>query len=819
MKTAWRLLAAHVCLAAFVGAAEADGNLLANGGFEARTAELMPAQWTARRTTRTGRAQLIEHPPQVIDGLLVCAAAARTGRYGLMVEARHDTPRCLVQQRLVVAAPERWHTFRVWARTDGPNPARAQIELYGDTYGPLTLSREVFLTPEWREISISFIPLKLRRFDRDKKEAWARLVAWPHTGRVMWDDAALLPTEGDEGRDPQKVMENPGWDEGMARLNAPSPTLAGRLDVGRATTGALHFEWHIAGDFNRNGRVEARFRRVGEAAWREGLPFIRQQHEVVNRIYRQMDYVCGNSHAGSLFPLEPGTAYEVRLRLTDPDGGSEERTMTLSTRPLPAEPAGGRTLHVYPPGAPGARQAPAFEGVAAAYAVAQPGDILQVHGGRHPTARGSLRDGCAYVLDKEGEPARPIILRGAGDGEALFTDDGSDVVFLLRGSHQRIENIAIEGTFKTAIRGEDNQGGVVRGCRIAGYGNAIAVKPRAWESYTLTWGGQDYWIADNDCTGPLAGQWGRFNEYNQSQGGYSKAHKPGGIQVMGQGHVIAHNRVRGYFDGLSTGGFLYRDDAAVTRCIEVYHNVIEECVDDGIELDGAMGHILFHHNLVRRATAGVSAQPVHGGPAYVFRNVFHALAHAPCKLSNWPAGLLIANNTFLTALSSRSLAAVWQNTRFLNNIDLGASPADGGPIRTGLMTPESSAMDYNGYRHNGKPLFWAVFGRGANMWPECDYHRARTPEEFVRLSGQEAHSVWTLSLEDFVAVAEPARGETATPDPRLREGSAAIDAGTPIPQITDGFAGRAPDLGALEHGAPLPDWGPRAGSAQERKTP
>ncbi|MHB8897167.1 MAG: right-handed parallel beta-helix repeat-containing protein, partial [Thermoguttaceae bacterium] len=41
--------------------------------------------------------------------------------------------------------------------------------------------------------------------------------------------------------------------------------------------------------------------------------------------------------------------------------------------------------------------------------------------------------------------------------------------------------------------------------------------------------------------------------------------------------------------------------------------------------------------------------------------------------------------------------------------------------------------------------------------------------------------------------------------------SAAVDAGVPIPGITDGFAGRAPDLGAYEHGAPYwtagADWG------------
>lgn len=46
-------------------------------------------------------------------------------------------------------------------------------------------------------------------------------------------------------------------------------------------------------------------------------------------------------------------------------------------------------------------------------------------------------------------------------------------------------------------------------------------------------------------------------------------------------------------------------------------------------------------------------------------------------------------------------------------------------------------------------------------------------------------------------------------DFRLREGSAAVDAGCELPTVTDGFTGNAPDLGAYERGKPLPVYGPR----------
>ena len=46
-------------------------------------------------------------------------------------------------------------------------------------------------------------------------------------------------------------------------------------------------------------------------------------------------------------------------------------------------------------------------------------------------------------------------------------------------------------------------------------------------------------------------------------------------------------------------------------------------------------------------------------------------------------------------------------------------------------------------------------------------------------------------------------------DFRLRPRSAAIDKGIELPGITDGFKGRAPDLGAYELDQPVAQYGPR----------
>jgi hypothetical protein len=47
-------------------------------------------------------------------------------------------------------------------------------------------------------------------------------------------------------------------------------------------------------------------------------------------------------------------------------------------------------------------------------------------------------------------------------------------------------------------------------------------------------------------------------------------------------------------------------------------------------------------------------------------------------------------------------------------------------------------------------------------------------------------------------------------DLRLKGDSAAVDAGEVLPGLNNGFAGKAPDLGAYEAGSNLPQYGPRS---------
>ena len=58
-------------------------------------------------------------------------------------------------------------------------------------------------------------------------------------------------------------------------------TVPGEFLVDPPTLVSLGFAWKIAGDDNRNARVDVTYRKKGEQQWRQGLPLLRLQHEQV----------------------------------------------------------------------------------------------------------------------------------------------------------------------------------------------------------------------------------------------------------------------------------------------------------------------------------------------------------------------------------------------------------------------------------------------------------------------------------------------------------------------------------------------------------
>src|SRR5581483_8443748 len=104
---------------------------------------------------------------------------------------------------------------------------------------------------------------------------------------------------------------------------------AGEFIVDPPTLINLGFEWMIDGDANRNAAVEVSYRKKGDTQWKQALPLLRLQHEEIYQGDR-MDVVSPNMFAGSILDLEPGTEYEARLVMTDPDGVKGQATKLVT---------------------------------------------------------------------------------------------------------------------------------------------------------------------------------------------------------------------------------------------------------------------------------------------------------------------------------------------------------------------------------------------------------------------------------------------------------------------------------------------------------
>ena len=201
---------------------------------------------------------------------------------------------------------------------------------------------------------------------------------------------------------------------------------------------------------------------------------------------------------------------------------------------------------------------------------------------------------------------------------------------------------------------------------------------------------------------------------------------------------------------------------------------------------------------------------------YFYRNIsYHNGNGNPLKISAVPAGLIYYHNTLIGEQTSSS---PYSNAHFRNNLILGKE-APGRGVMTWANATASYSSDYNGFRpnRNGEPQYrWLapVAGKTAYEPERSDWKEFKTLADFQEATGQELHGV-ELDYDVFEKLAPPDVNRrhdvfhAMDLSFRLKAGSKAVDAGQVLPTVNDGFAGKAPDLGALEAGQPAPHYGPR----------
>jgi hypothetical protein len=583
-----------------------------------------------------------------------------------------------------------------------------------------------------------------------------------------------------------------------AQANATTP----RELTAYSTLFSAGFEWRIDGDDDRDCAVTLEYRRIGDLAWRPAQPLHRVEHGIWTH-----GEDPGNLLAGSLFFLEPGTTYQARLTLADPDGGAEQRHVTVTTRTEPRASA-RRTLYVVPGAGGGTGTAgDPFRGLAAADAAAQPGDLFLLQAGTYAGRFDATRDGTA---------ADPIVFRGVDPATVVLdggggTDSTSNCVRLRDRRHVFLERLTLVNAL-IPVNADRSVGVVVRGCAVQPVNRLLDTEGiRAARS-------QDLFIADNTVLMP--GQWeaiGRTGAYGT--GGY-------GILIEGTGHVVCHNRIVEAWDAISVPVTDTAVPAVVTSNVDIHDNLVDRASDDGVQADAVHHNVRVFRNRLMNVGSAVSFQPIFGGPGYVLFNEIYNTRIEPYKFHQetfygWTqetSGIRVFHNTSICNRQGWNETGIWRHATFRNNLVLGGRLDNPTLILGSSMTAPS--FDFDGYnRVQGTPNLVRIKSTSYANLPA-----------FFAATGHEQRGV-ELSTSAFVNAPLPHHPEWNYPsgygapytsadfDLRLAAGSAALDRGTPLANVDDGFAGAAPDLGCHEHGAPLPEYGPRAGASPPLDVP
>lgn len=514
----------------------------------------------------------------------------------------------------------------------------------------------------------------------------------------------------------------------------------------------------IADDDNRDAIVTARVRPLGDNDWRDALPLLRVRPETVAP-------AVAEQFAGSVFDVEPATTYEVELHFQDPDGLDMTTVVQASTRRLPADPQNPVDVAVTD-----------LASLQAALAAAQPGHVITLAPGTYA--------GNFLTINASGTEDDPIVIRGADPAAVILDGQGCMGCNILEvyGSHVHIERMTFTAG-ERAIRFQGpTTGNAVRHVTVTDVVHAIAGNV----------GQSSFYICDNDLTGRLVWPWTFAPDATDHW-------DDRGVDVTGNGHVICHNRMRGFGDPVV-------NKQVLARAWDVYGNDIYDSYD-GTELDESEGNVRLFLNRWTNVMDPVSIQPSHGGPAYVLRNVVLNAPEEPIKLKSLggdqePSGVLIYHNTFVNPNLALNLQTPITQHNFIlaNNLFVGPAQLAGARTVDWTAALDDGTFNYNGYFPDGEFWFGVVDGMN-QIYPDFASAMAggAVESDGVLLARP-------IFVGDYVGPADPMAHQDPV-DFELAITSNAIDRGLVLPGINRNAD--IPDLGARELGCPAPIYGPR----------
>jgi hypothetical protein len=544
----------------------------------------------------------------------------------------------------------------------------------------------------------------------------------------------------------------------------------------------------VTGALPQTATAVCRYRRVGDSTWFQGHPLYRVQPS-----FSTVPAVGGPVLDGFAWPmidLAPGTQYEVEVSVTA-GAITTARTLTHATRALP--PAAGTPN----------KTANSAATIASQLAALNPGDVLQIADGTY--------DVNGLTLSRSGTPTSPIYIRGQSRQGTVLRDTTGSIVSLQSVSNVVIENLTLIGSgvdsgtnaSSVAIDGGNSNYTVtnltVRNLTANGIDRAVY----------LYGGAQGVLVYD--CT------FNGNNLWTPTYLGSNLAWNDDGIHLTGTGNCAFNNTIRGFGDTFAYASHSGNDVTAGATAVHYYRNEIRNSCDDPIEVDHARRNCTWYDNRIHNSINCDSLDPLYGGPWLSARNItinpYRVNTH---KWNDTNCGMFLYNNTVIGTASVGTDADV-----------------------ANWYQPNNGAQRSYGYRNN----LHVYRGNGQSIWLESTNHdpidwthNSWFPDRAIQWGGNYASLSAAQSglanttpifsgtnrrmQNDTITVRNPwtqviTLGASAATEytgvflPVLASGGTAKNTGVPIPNITDGFSGSAPDRGAIIEGRTTVSYGDR----------
>jgi hypothetical protein len=533
-------------------------------------------------------------------------------------------------------------------------------------------------------------------------------------------------------------------------LMAQNSLTPGAVSTPYPTVSNLAVEWLIIGDDNYNAVCAVTFRKQGDAAWRQGMPLRRVaagQSQGTTPIYK-----WDNKFSGSVFDLAPGTPYEIRLSLSDPDGGAKDTTVIATTRPVPRITA-SCTIHDVPDGSNG-----------------------------------------ALTITTNGTQASPLVYRSVS-GKAVYTSvdiSNRQWVFL--------EGLTVNGSY-IVMDGAKNC--VVRRCSVTV--TRTDNKRGAIDGQT---GITNCYITDNYVNGPV--------KWIGSEMGASGASMVEGIQITGCGNVVRNNYVKGFHDCLShmeddevaAAGQICNDwcfndvlsglddgieaDFAFNNC-RIISNRFTDCFNAMSSQPSLGGPTYFIRNVVFNAGMGAFKLNRYSVGDVILHNTIIKGGDGLCTFDGDPFDWSMWRNN----LALGGTNGGWDGSQVTG----GYGPGSGYACNIAACGPHCS-YDYDAVGSYKTTYQARICGQNFSA---VESHGKKIDSTAF------AHFLFPTPLAPEPTYYYPP--QDLRPAPAC---TAVVDKAVVIPNINDTYLGAGPDIGAYEAGQALPVYGPRPAGADEQ---